>query len=215
MLQASYSDLTNEHNRVIKILYPTASDKTTVMGLRVLAANLHLSIDGHITEKSVQTIMDHIVRPEISRIRTIQNQSEKERANIKDYNEGGQRFLFFPEINSIPSVFDGKGKLHPDIEGPEMTALLKEKIEEYFENLVDKKLANWKKNGIIGGEKRYLNADFMNIKVASEEGSITQKNPLSAVDTKHRVRGAAADMVFQYLIGNAEIAMTFTGDPAL
>ena len=216
MLQATQRDLAGGKNRIINILYPTTSDKTTVMGIRTVAANLELDVDGNITETSIQSLFDRIVRPEIRRIKSVQDQMKKDGINLKGYEEGGQQFFFFPEMNKVEGLFNEDGSLSEDAEnGETLVPLMKAKINEYFTSLVDEKLAMWQENGIVGGKEEFLNSDFMNIKVASDKGTITKKNPLSIVNDESKVKGAAADMVFQYLIGNAEIAMTFTGDPAL
>jgi len=220
MLQASRKDQSAGNNRIIQILYPTASDKTTVMGLTVLAADIDLDASGNITDESVQVLFDRIVRSEIRRIHHIQDKLKTQKegeidVNLEAYEEGAQQFLFFPEINKIPDIFNENGTLNGDIESDEFVKVIKDKIEEYFNNLVDEKMVMWTENEIVGEKENHLNSDFLNVRQNNTKGSKTQKNPLAAVETNSRIRGAASDMVFQYLIGNAEIAMTMNGDPAL
>ena len=208
MLQASYSDNSGELNRVIKILYPTTSDKTAVMGLRILAKDLALTREAEIKDESVDALFDALVEPEIRRIRSFQNKKDKgQTPDVQGYNKGAEQFLFLPEINTIPGVFIN-GDLNPNIGDADITALIKEKIKEYFSNLVTEKLADWKTQG-IGENQEYLNGEFMSGNLAKDH------NPMRPVDEANRTKAAAADMVFQYMIGNAEIAMTMTGDPAL
>jgi hypothetical protein len=209
MLQASYSDNAGERNRVIKILYPTTSDKTAVMGLRIIAKDLALTRQGEIKPESIDAIFDIVVEPEIRRIRSFQAKKAKgETPDVQGYNEGGEQFLFLPEINKIPEVFIN-GDLNPNISDETITSLIKDKIKDYFTNLVTEKLADWKEQGIGEENKAFLNGEFMSGDLAKDH------NPLRPVDKEFRTKAAAADMVFQYLIGNAEIAMTMTGDPAL
>ncbi|KKK72625.1 hypothetical protein LCGC14_2902000, partial [marine sediment metagenome] len=189
MLQASRKDLSGKNNRIIKILYPTASDKTTVMGLTVLAADIELDVTGNITPESVQMLFDRIVRPEIKRIHNVQDklrtQEEGEIAiNLDAYEEGAQQFLFFPEINALPGVFNDDGTLNQDIESEEMVEMIKDKLMEYFTNLVDEKMVMWEENEIVGEKENHLNADFLNVKQNSKKGSKTQRNPLGAVENK-------------------------------
>jgi hypothetical protein len=210
MLQASYTDNKNEGNRVIQILYPTTSDKTTIMGLRVLARDLTMDREGNLTDESIETLYDVLVEPEIRRIKSFElKRKNGNTPNVEGYSKGAGQFLFLPEINTIPDVFIG-GELNPDIRlDGKVKDAIKNKIKEYVLSLVDEKQAEWKMEGIGEGNNDYMNSEYMS-------GSLAKKhNPLNGVDQKNRIRGAATDMVFQYLIANAEIAMTFTGDPAL
>ena len=215
MLQSFYKDMSGQKKRVIQILYPTTSDKTTVMGLKVLATELKLTREGEMTNESLQKIVDLVIEPEIQRIRTYQEQkkknTKKKRYTIdnKEYADGSEQFLFFPSLNNVPGMFLTNGDINPNFDTEEMQTLLREEAQKYVSSLVNEKLVEWKENEIGGDNERFLDHEFM-----TGGGNA---NPLKGVDRKGdlRVKAAATDMVFQYLIGNAEIAKIFTGDPAM
>jgi hypothetical protein len=212
MLQSpSNGDKSGKLNRIIKLVYPTTSEKTTVMGLRVVAQDLVLDKTGRIQEESIQKIVDYVVQPEIDRIKSYQRLKAKgEHADIEEYRGGAEQFLLLPEINNVPGVFLENGDINPNIGSYEIQQAIKNKVRDYVESLVEEKLETWDKNG-IGKNKNFsfLETRFM----SGETGG--KHNPLRIVSKEHKVRAAATDMVFQYLIGNAEIAKLFTGDPAL
>lgn len=210
MLQSSQADLSGGNNRVIRIVYPTTSDKTSVLGLRVLAQDLKLDKEGNILDESLQILIDYVVQPEINRIRSFQKAKEtNDLPNIESYEEGAEQFLFLPELNTIPGMFLANGSL-ADTSTTEMQEAIKSKVKDYINSLRDEKIKVWKKNGIGKNGIEYLNSNFMG-------GTIGGKhNPIKVVEgSENKVKAAATDMVFQYLIANAEIAKLFTGDPAL
>ena len=213
MLQASNRDLSGSQQRIIRLFYPTTSDKTTVMGLRVVAQPLKMSREGEISEESIQRIMDYVVQPELLRIKSYQDKAKKEQkdiADIKGYDKGAQQFLFLPVVNQIEGVFLENGQLSEDAFGEVVQNRIKAEVRNYINSEVETKLAFWEENGIGTGDGfAYLNSDFMWGDVAKEN------NPMGIVDKKNKLKGAATDMVFQYLIGNAEMAKLFTGDPAM
>jgi hypothetical protein len=209
MLQAIYSDLSNKGERVIQLLYPTSSDKTTVMGLRVLAQDLALDREGNIKDESIETLVKLLVEPELQRIISYQEKKAKgQHPDIKEYRQGAEQFLFLPELNKIPNMFNEDGRINPNAR-IELDSEIKATVRNYIEYLVQEKLDTWNKSEIGKNGSQFLNNDFMN-------GSVGGKhNPVAQVNKESKVKAAATDMVFQYLIANAEIAKTFTGDPAL
>jgi len=217
MLQSAYKDVSGNNNRVIQILYPTTSDKTTVVGLRVIAQDVLLTREGNLEEQSIDKLIEFIVRPEMRRIKAYQDQkrldTEDDRHTIdnKEYADGAEQFLFFPTLNTLPDMFLANGDINPNFDTSiEIHAALRNEVRRYFEHLVQEKVDNWGENDIGGAGQRLLDSKFMRGDTAG------RKNPLRGrVNSNFRVRGAASDMVFQYLIGNAEIAKIFTGDPAM
>jgi hypothetical protein len=217
-LQSLIEDQSGNNQRVIRLLYPSTSDKTTIMMLSVVAQDLKLSTDGMISKESVQKLYDYIVVPEINRMLSYQKRSANQRANLDTYKKGAANmFFFFPELNKVRELFDKEGNIYQDILTDEKkTELLKNKVEEHFNFLVDQKLANWNNLGLgqFTDEKGKKTTIGLNTKFLAGVKN-TKNNPLSIVKEDAKVRGAAADMVFQYLIGNAEVAKLFVGDPAL
>ena len=217
MLQSAYKDVSGNNQRVVQILYPTTSDKTTVVGLRIIAQDILLTKEGDLEQVSVDKLIEFIVRPEMRRIKAYQDQkrldTEDDRHTIdnKEYADGAEQFLFFPTLNTLPGLFLANGDIDPNFDTSILIhENLRLEVRRYFEHLVNEKLDNWAENDIGVRGQRLLDSKFMRGDTAG------RKNPLRGrVSSASRVRGAASDMVFQYLIGNAEIAKVFTGDPAM
>jgi exodeoxyribonuclease-5 len=216
MLQSFKADQSGGENRVIQILYPTTSDKTTVMGLRIVAHDLILDDEGYMSDESMDALVKYVIMPEAQRIVEYQKQKKRNTAeetftpDSKEYADGAEQFIFFPELNNVAEMWLDNGDLNPAIiEDADLRPFLREQARRYVDSLVTEKLSDWNDFGLGGTNKKFLDTEYM-------AGNGT-KNPLAEVTDKgnNRSRAAATDMVFQYLIGNAEVAKMFTGDPAL
>ena len=225
MLQADRMDLSGKNQRVIRILYPTASDKTTAMGLTVVAQELSLDMEGNIKFKSIDKLVDLLVLPELQRIKVFQEKTANKDYHLEGYTDGASQFLMFPEMNtltwrnkegSFEKMFNEDGSLNADIGSNESMQAIRKAVESHFKSLVDQKLKMWQESGIgifknkDGKEEiRFLHESYLNGTTA--KGA----NPIKNVLPEYKVKAAATDMIFQYLIGNAEVHKMFTGDPAL
>lgn len=229
MLQADRADLSGQNKRVINVFYLTTSDKTTAMGLTVLAQKLILSKTGEISNESIDTLIDAIVRPEINRITVFQKKQLAEKSNIKGYDKGGDQFLMLPEMNTLTwrdsneqtqKMFNEDGSINGDLYSTEAIDAMRSAVREHFSNLLEEKLEMWRQNGIGQPSKdkdgkvkkgtfAYLHSNFL------DGTSAKESNPMGIVESEHKVKAAATDMIFQYLIANAEMHKAFNGDPAL
>ena len=222
MLQADREDLSGKNQRIIRVLYPTTSDKTTAMGLTVVAQKLVLDPDGNITDESIDALVDVVARPEIERIKMFQLKNETNKINLKGYNKGASQFLMFPELNTliwtdkdgvVQKMFNANGTINGDIGSPESMTAIRKAVRVHFDSLLAEKLVMWNTNGIGTNPKtkafQYMHQSFLMGTTA--KGA----NPLAHVNVQEKVKAAATDMIFQYLIANAEIHKMFTGDPAL
>ena len=222
MLQSDREDLSGKNQRIINVVYPTTSDKTSVMGLTVVAQKLMLDREGNIENESIDKIVDLVARPEIQRIKIFQAKNEINKINLKGYNKGASQFLMFPELNtltwiskdgSLQKMFNGDGTINADIDSTEAMTAIRNSVKEHFNSLLEEKLDIWKKNNIglnpKTGAFQYLHQSFLMGTTA--KGA----NPLTNVNVQSKVKAAATDMVFQYLIANAEVHKLFSGDPAL
>lgn len=229
MLQADRADLSGQNKRVINVFYLTTSDKTTAMGLTVLAQKLILSKTGEISNESIDTLIDAIVRPEINRITVFQKKQLAEKSNIKGYDKGGDQFLMLPEMNTLTwsdsdgqtqKMFNEDGSINGDLYSTEAVDAMRSAVREHFSNLLEEKLEMWRQNGIGQPSKdkdgkvkkgtfAYLHSNFL------DGTSAKESNPMGIVESEYKVKAAATDMIFQYLIANAEMHKAFNGDPAL
>lgn len=193
------------NQRITNIAYPTTSDKKIPYAVTMIAHDTKMGIDGSILDETVQAVYDAVVVPEIKRIKAVQ--ANPDAYNIKAYGQGGQQFLFLPELNGMPSLWED-GILKTDILTPtqDMEPLrreIRDVVRSYLTNAIEDKMAEWTELGIgrpAGKNFTGLDKSYMNL-VKKPKG--------------HEVRYAAADFIVNSMIGNAEIFKTFIGDPAV
>jgi hypothetical protein len=202
----------SEQRRSVDFFYPTMSDKTTMLLISGLTRQLKLNAEGNISDENIKLLYKALVTPEINRIRS------KQSKNIKGYEPN--YFYFLPSLNTLEVEVDGQTRTFLDIvkdgndsmnEYQVEKAVLDE-IRSVFDGLLETKLADWKKLG-IGQEvkddkgkviEKYSFMDKAYMTDVAKEGKGT-----------NRVKYAAMDYVFNYLIANSEAFKLFAGDPAL
>jgi hypothetical protein len=183
-----------------------------MLAINALAREFLLE-DGQVSKKNFETLYDAVVTPEIKRMR------DKQSNNISGYEPN--YFYFLPSLNTLEIMLeDGNTMTFRDIVingddklySAEVKEAVIEEIERVFNNLIEKKLEDWKKLGI--GEE-----------VKDEKGKIIEQFPF--MDKEYmkwvaktgkditKVKYAAMDYVFNYMISNAESFKLFAGDPAL
>ena len=207
-LQAIQADMSRNKKRIIKLFYPTSSDKTTVYGLTTKAVDIKMDLNADITDETLEMLYEALVRPEIKRIETFQKTAPENRAQLDGYDKGANIFLLLPEMNNIEGIFDENKQINPNVHSDEFRDKFKAKIKEYIDSLVNDKLEFWKQNGI--GETNYEDKNNPIVNSFLNKEFISQY-----LKTNNKVKEAATDMVIQYLVANAEISKTFIGDPAL
>jgi hypothetical protein len=202
----------SEQRRSVDFFYPTMSDKTTMLLISGLTRQLKLNAEGNISDENIKLLYKALVTPEINRIRS------KQSKNIKGYEPN--YFYFLPSLNTLEVEVDGQTRTFLDVvkdgndsmnEYQVEKAVLDE-IRSVFDGLLETKLADWKKLG-IGQEvkddkgkviEKYSFMDKAYMTEVAKEGKGT-----------NRVKYAAMDYVFNYLIANSEAYKLFAGDPAL
>lgn len=211
------SIINGAERRLVSFFYPTMSDKSTMLSVRALAQQ-YKTEDGEIAKSNVNLLYEGLVLPEINRIR------DKQPDNIKGYE--ANYFYFLPALNNLMITLseDAEGnavqKSFLDIVKDGDDVVYREDVREavnteiknIFNQLVEDKLNNWEKLGIgqtlvdSKGRKTdqytFLDKTYMSKVAKGGQG-------------KPKVKYAASDYVFNYLIANAESFKLFAGDPAL
>jgi len=197
----------NYNNRQVSFFYPTMSDKTTMMVVNALARKIEVNDDFELADDKVVELYDAIVMPEIQRML-----SEKS-DNIAGYKPNF--FYFIPSLNEVTVTINGKEKTiveHVLSSNGEITDDLRniilEELKTTFQQLTEDKIDEWVELG-VGVNNAFLNSPYMD-NVA--EG-LTK--PKADDKVSQKVRYAATDYVFNYLIANAEMFKVSIGDPAL
>lgn len=199
----------NKYYRRVSYLYPTMSDKTTMLTINALAETISVTTDG-LAKSNLETLYTALIQPEINRIQG------KQSKNIAGYDP--TYFYFLPDLNDFEVDVNGEIKNFRDlvIDGNQEALLdVKEQVLEYlqqtFDQLVDQKLEDWDRLNIgktlkdaknqVTDQYTFLDKEYIK---AHAKGVQNQK-----------VYHAAADYVYNSLVANSEIMKLFTGDPAL
>jgi hypothetical protein len=187
------------------------SDKTTMLTVKALAREVEYS-NGNLSKENLELLYKAMVQPEINRMRD--NQTK----DVKGYEPN--YFYFLPSLNNLVIDVNGVSKRFLDIVLDKTDVLYNKAVQDKvlseisiaFNTLVAEKLEEWNKFGIGKIE-------------VNEKGKVTDnytfldksymQNVAKGAKGKPKVEYAAADMVFNYLISNAENSKLFAGDPAL
>jgi hypothetical protein len=200
-----------EARRVVDFFYLTMSDKTTMLTIKALAREVNYT-NSTLSEDNLKLLYKAMVQPEINRIR------DKQAKNVKGYEPN--YFYFLPALNKLTINVNGVTKNFLDIVldktdvlyDPVVQKAVMSEISKAFNILVTKKLKDWDNFGIgktIVDEKGKVTDNYTFLDKSYME--TVAKGPKG----RARVEYAAADMVFNYLISNAEGSKLFAGDPAL
>lgn len=190
---------------VMKFLYPTMSDKSTLFGLQATGYTFNL-IDGKLSNPDLEFLLDALVIPEVNRIK--QYQTNPDKVKILEYKLGGKNFLMFPLFNDLESLWikddEGNRELRDEV-GVSQTSRneMKALLRKYINNELSNKYNKWVEYGII---------------TENEEGTPT----LTYVDSSYVESNNGTDIdtllrnyVLNYMIAMVNMQQLFIGDPAL
>lgn len=200
----------NKYYRRVSYLYPTMSDKTTMLTINALAETITVTTEG-LAKSNLETLYNALVQPEINRMQG------KKSKNISGYTP--EYFYFLPSLNTLEVEVNGvdfKNFRDLVINGSqsvlnEVKDQVLEHLQQTFSQLVNQKLDDWNNlnigktlkdsNNKVTDQYTFLDKEYMK---SHAKGVQNQK-----------VYHAAADYVYNSLIANSEIMKLFTGDPAL
>lgn len=186
----------NGKTRIVKVTFPTTSDKKGVHAATVVGHNTALTNKGEVSRGTVQAVYESLVLPEIRRILSVQENSGK--FNIKNYEKGGRNFLFLPELNTLDVLWKD-GELDPQVlNNPDALKAINDVVKSYIDDAVEEKMAEWQGMGLVeNGQAKFMDKDYM--------------NSIAGGDVKF----AAVDFIVNSMIANAEWFQTVIGDPAV
>lgn len=187
---------------IINLFHPTTSDKSTVMGLKVLGWFTNLDVDGNLGKGEIDALFNALVRPEIARI--AEEQRAVEKTNISGFDKGFNKFYFIPELNDFKAIWIEDGVLDDTILNDKtIVDQIKERyVKPYIQRMIAEQIEDWKDLGII---------------TTKEDGT----EVLSYIDNTFSknygedIKGTASNFVFNYVLANSEMFKLFIGDPAL
>ena len=184
--------------RIVRMFYPTMSDKTTMVGLTTVAYNTKLALNGDVHKDTINKVYNSLIVPEISRI--IKFQEEVKSTGIKGYDKGANIVYSIPEINNS-SVFNEDGEIDFDVlSNPTKIKELKDIVEQHIDTLTENKLKYWQEVGI--NTKDFIDTNYK--KFATEQ-----------VGEQNMLKFSATDFIVNTLLTNQNAFQLFIGDPAL
>ncbi len=203
------STLKNDKNYIVKLFYPTTSNKSVQYGVQTKGRNwgkLHPTTK-NLSVAQLNAIFDSVVLPEILRIQDLQD--DPTRHDIKAYADGGTMFNHLPALNGIASLWDIDGterKLKADVAtDPALRHAINVQLHSFINELVNDKLALWDKYGFKVSEKK---EDY------NDQGQLVSTESNTLRHTGRDVREEAFSFVINYLIGDVNMYQTFITDPA-
>lgn len=199
----------SDKNYIVKLFYPTTSNKAVQYGIQVKAQNwgkINPS-SKNLSKKQIDGIFDAIVLPEILRIQDAQDDSN--RFDISGYGDGSLMFNHIPTLNAIKDIWEVEGsqrKLKADVTtNPVLKHKINVEIYNFVNQLVNEKISDWKKYGFVQTvETEDFNANGQLVQIREENLRHTGKD----------LREEAFNFVINYLIGNVNMYQTFITDPA-
>lgn len=193
-------------DRIVKMFFPTQSDKERMIAFNFSAMDVRLDTQGKLAIPTLDKIVNYLVLPEVLRM---YNNSE---VDLEGYNEGKQLFYTIPELNGIQELWNSDGTLKPGILSDESTIgdnyrkLVRDAVEKHIDSLAENKLKEWSKMGISDSMRSYIPASYYGKRADYKEGDS------STVITDTRV--LAYDFEVNSLLGNLSMQQAFQGDIA-
>jgi len=190
---------------IIRLFYPTTSNKTVQPGLQVLGKDwADGTNNGQLRKNQQHELFEILVQPEINRILSIQDDADKH--NIKGYEEGGRMFNMLPALNNVKELWEKDGKLKTNINSDaKLKAVVLSEIRQYINSAVSDKLSKWDSYGLIETKEE----------VQMVEGDrVWMETPRALIVTGKDPKAEAFNFVVNYLVANVNIYQTFITDPA-
>jgi hypothetical protein len=202
------TDVTGNNKRVIMVNFLTTSDKSTPMLVRMLAEDIKLTQDGNLAQESLDKIYDQLVLPEIRRIKLWEN-TYKNNGSFpnKQIATGGHMFWLLPSLNNLPGMWNTDGTININVESEDYRKIINDEIKRIVTKKVEDKLALWKKYNFYSEKDGKVTLEMLDKRAI-------EKTVLDPVKSEYIHRGLATDIVFQYLIANANFHTGIVGDPA-
>jgi hypothetical protein len=185
---------------IFNFVYPTMSDKANTFIIQLPGKKYKLGIDGKIPAKDIKEFVQELVLPEITRIKVHNNNPKA--VDIKAWQEGGNKFLLFPTLNNIESLFDAEGKLLTDVGiSEEHWVTIINEVKQYLNQEIQNKLKFWKESGIVKDNNGNLEMSFI-------DSTYVKNNNNNAFEV-------AANYVLNTMLANMTIQQLFIGDPVI
>ncbi len=199
----------NFKQNIMKIVYPTMSDKANTFILEVPTMKIDLNQEGNMRDIDITKLVKLLFYPEIERIKKFQ--SSPDNVNIKEYKLGGGKFLLFPQLNNIPILFEG-GLLHSDVGvTAEMDKELGKVMKAYLSGILSDTLNEWREEGIISQEKD-KNGNIQSERLSYIDTKYKEKNNINPVNVTD-IKTVALNYSINIMVANMNIQQLFIGDP--
>ena len=186
-----------KNTRVGYTSYLTMSDKKTLLTARTLLNDVEYDFNTNkISGKTLDKLIE-AANSELLRISAFRNPSMDKSTLPEQLKNGGDKLIVFNFLD-INQVFNKDGDLNKEY--------LEEAINEYFNNIVDKKLSKWKDIGAINDKNDInLNKDYI-VYATSKVLNTEDKNQIN--------RFIALDYEINTHLNNLNLFQLFVGDSA-
>lgn len=204
-LYSPQQDVTSSNKRVGLLNFLTCSDKSTAMIVRTVLQNIGFNSNATLNNDSINKIYAQCVLPEIKRIKQWENMVKTNtKFTNSEFKNGGHMFHLIPSLNNLEGMWNSDGTININVESVEFRNSIENEIKRLVDKLVQDKLALWEKYGITkNGQAELL--DFR---------TMQSFKLLEGLPKESYPKAIATDMVYQYMLGNANFFTGIVGDPA-
>lgn len=199
--------------RISHFLFPTMSDKSTMIGITALRHNTEIRFNEDHTinlGEDTKEALYNIAEAEYKRILASYNTPN----DIDRYNP--TRFYFFKELNNDTrfalwdTITDENGKNQKVLKplNQENQKIVKNAIVDHIQNLIKAKKQHWLELGLTTQDSfKYVDKTYL----SAIKGSLRESNK----NMSDIITYMAADFTINSVIANANMFQLFIGDPAL
>lgn len=182
--------------RVVKMFYPTMSDKTTMVGFTTVAENIKLKLNGDVSNQTIELLYKSLVEPELKRAVKASGKT-----GVKGYDKGSNIIFSIPQVNNVEGLYEDNGDININaLADPDIIQDIKNTISKHLDTLVKEKLNYWKEIGITN--KAFVDADYKNHAIANSS-------------VNNMLKYSAVDYIVNTLVTNQNAFQLLIGDPAL
>lgn len=205
--------------KLINMIAPTNSDKSTSVGISTIGLDVSLKRDGSIDDNTLDNLYN-LVLGEMKRIKhwaKLKSEGKLSEVNNEGFEKGGGYFYFFKELNNKEAhkiLWNGDDVNIDDLDNTEIKEYVKQVINTYILKRASEKVKEWKKMSLFHENEGKEYFSFFDEKYLNNwvKTKIDQ-------DGKEDLKGAANYIAIDYIANsiftNGNLFQTVIGDPAM
>lgn len=177
--------------------YLTMSDKKTLISVQHILEDVDVNIETNGIGPKAINLLYKVFEAEKNRIDAYNDALENKALMSKEIALGASKFILNPWTENFT------GNLNDEAE-------VKRAIEEYYNKLIQDKIASWKELGIVKVDDKNKTTTFFD----ADYNKYAKKQVIDDGDINKVILFAAIDYEVNTILGNLNLFQLFAGDPA-